>query len=602
MGTSGERQPETHTGHMPVPLDIANKVLESICKITIGINEERSYGTGFFMNYSDKLKCLMTNYHVINTSVENKNIEIEIHNKKKMKLKFKNRYTKYIEKPKDIAMIEIKESDEIYKDIIFLDSDYNCVKSRYIKYKGVDVFSIQHPYGKGAACASGTIKNIYEHEFDHNISTDNGSSGCPIILLNNNINLIRVIGIHKDGIINKKINGGTFIGEIFNGDLNKELNKKNNNNYIIAEIDIKGEDINKDIRIINSYKEDYRRSFIIKIEEEYKNEEEIKKCEIKINNELIPFNYFYKFKSKGKYIIQYTFKNNINKTCFMFDGCSSLTNIDLSNFNTNNITSMGYMFSRCSSLINIDLSNFNTNNVTDMGFMFWGCSSLINVDLSNFNTNNLTNMRNMFDGCSSLTNIDLSNFNTNNLTNMRSMFNECSSLTNIDLSNFNTNNVTDMKYAFNRCSSLINIDLSNFNNNNVTDMGFMFSGCSSLTNINLSNFNTNNVTDMNAMFFGCSSLTNIDLSNFNTINVTGMGCMFSGCSSLININLSNFNTNKVTNMVWMFCDCSSLTNIDLSNFNTNNVTDMAGMFLGCSSLKKENIITKDKRILKGYEV
>ena len=86
-------------------------------------------------------------------------------------------------------------------------------------------FQFTHPYGEDASCASGTIVNIYESEFDHNISTDNGSSGCPIILLNNNINLIQVIGIHKDGIINKKINGGTFIGEIFNQDLSKELNK-----------------------------------------------------------------------------------------------------------------------------------------------------------------------------------------------------------------------------------------------------------------------------------------------------------------------------------------------------------------------------------------
>ena len=199
MGTSGERQPEKHTGHKPVPLDIANEVMKAICKITIGINEPRTYGIGFFLNYSDSLKCLMTNYHVINPSLENENIEIQIHNKKKMKLKLNNRYTKYIERPKDIAMIEIKESDEIYKDIIFLDYDNNYTKKGYSIYKNIDVFSIEHPYGKGAACARGTIINIYKYEFYHNISTDNGSSGCPIILLNSNINLIQVIGIYKEG-------------------------------------------------------------------------------------------------------------------------------------------------------------------------------------------------------------------------------------------------------------------------------------------------------------------------------------------------------------------------------------------------------------------
>ena len=37
---------------------------------------------------------------------------------------------------------------------------------------------------------------------------------------------------------------------------------------------------------------------------------------------------------------------------------------------------MSYMFNFCSSLIEIDFSNFNTNNFTDMSYMFEGCSKL----------------------------------------------------------------------------------------------------------------------------------------------------------------------------------------------------------------------------------
>ena len=44
-------------------------------------------------------------------------------------------------------MIEIKESDEIYNDIIFLDYDNNYTKRGYSIYKDVDVFSVEHPYG-----------------------------------------------------------------------------------------------------------------------------------------------------------------------------------------------------------------------------------------------------------------------------------------------------------------------------------------------------------------------------------------------------------------------------------------------------------------------
>ena len=50
----------------------------------------------------------------------------------------------------------------------------------------------------------------------------------------------------------------------------------------------------------------------------------------------------------------------------MFSHCSSLTSLDLFNFNTNNVKDMSCMFSHCSSLNSLDLSNFNTNKVEDM--------------------------------------------------------------------------------------------------------------------------------------------------------------------------------------------------------------------------------------------
>ncbi len=83
-----------------------------------------------------------------------------------------------------------------------------------------------------------------------------------------------------------------------------------------------------------------------------------------------------------------------------------------------------------------------------MARMFFGCSSLTELDLSNFNTENVTNMQDMFFGCSKLTELDLSNFNTENVTNMISMFRDCSSLTNLNLSSFDTRNVTDFGYMF----------------------------------------------------------------------------------------------------------------------------------------------------------
>ena len=139
-----------------------------------------------------------------------------------------------------------------------------------------------------------------------------------------------------------------------------------NYNYIIGELYIKEDEQN--IRIINSYEQSTRENKYILYKKENESEKEIRdNCEIKINGELIPFSYFHKFNTKGKYTIKYIFEINITKANYMFYSCSSLININLSNFNTNNVKNIRRMFSGCSSLTNINLSNCNSNNIVDMG-------------------------------------------------------------------------------------------------------------------------------------------------------------------------------------------------------------------------------------------
>ena len=118
-----------------IPLKIANKMTKAVCKIIIETKKGIIYGTGFFLNYSNSKKYLMTCYHVINPSFENYKIQLEIHNKKIFKLKFHNRFTKYIKEPEDIAIIEIKESDEIYKEVEYLYCDKNYIDIGYSMYK-----------------------------------------------------------------------------------------------------------------------------------------------------------------------------------------------------------------------------------------------------------------------------------------------------------------------------------------------------------------------------------------------------------------------------------------------------------------------------------
>ena len=175
------------------------------------------------------------------------------------------------------------------------------------------------------------------------------------------------------------------------------------NNYIIAEICIKEYQINKSIRIINSFEESKRENKKNICEDEYKNEKEIKeKCEIKINKKIIPFSYFYQFNQKGDYTIQYFFKNNLKNINYMFSGCDSLINIDLSNYSTQNVIDISYMFAGCKSLKNINLNNINTQNISNMSYMFYECNSLKKIELSHFNTHNVINMNGMFSKCKSL--------------------------------------------------------------------------------------------------------------------------------------------------------------------------------------------------------
>ena len=341
-----------------------------ICKIN-----GTTMGTGFFckIKFNNKLiPVLMTNYHVINDDFLEKNKFIKIYIKDDYHLININKDSKIYSSIKDkydLMIIKLNE-DNIYN---YLEIDSNIFKNDSLStYSKEAIYILHFPNVKKAHISKGTgIEKINEYDIKHLCNTQPGSSGSPILNLFTN----KVIGIHKGTIPKKKINIGTFLKFPLN-ELNYGVDKINPN-YIIAEIYIKENDINKEIRILNSYEEYMRNNWPNKkLKEEFMNEKEINKCEIKINDAVIPFNYFHKFKKQGKNIIKYYFKKYLTDTSLMFYKCKSLKNIDLSNFNTQNVTNMRYMFSYCSSLTNIDLSNFNTQNVTNMSFMFSLCSLL----------------------------------------------------------------------------------------------------------------------------------------------------------------------------------------------------------------------------------
>lgn len=352
-----------------------------------------------------------------------------------------------------------------------------------------------------------------------------------------------------------------------------------------------------------------------------------------------------------------------------FVGCETLETISgLEYLNTANVEIMDNMFNGCSALTSLDLTNFNTAKVTYMNNMFEGCSALTTIYASDkFDTDNVKHGLDMFTGCKSLKDysdsktdhnyanygpdgyftpvFDYAEFDnaTGTLTFRRGLskpegaydlneennepgwltqkeniykvvfdasfacarptscyrwFYGCTNLTEIKgIENLNTEKVTNMGFMFYDCYALTSLDVSKFDTQNVEDMSNMFASCEKLKSLNVSNFNTQNVKNMSLMFYNCIGLTSLDLSKFNTQNVENMRNMFRRCKGLNSLDLSKFDTQNVTDMSYMFWNSSALTTIYVSDkFVTTKVSSGAKMFQGCENLKGfiDYISNKDK--------
>ena len=92
------------------------------------------------------------------------------------------------------------------------------------------------------------------------------------------------------------------------------------------------------------------------------------------------------------------------------------------------------------------LENLNTSIVTDMSLMFNGCQSLTSLDLNSFNISNVTTMREMFSGCLILTTIFCQNDWSTSTAISDNMFLSCDNLVGGKGTTFDSN-VIDATYA-----------------------------------------------------------------------------------------------------------------------------------------------------------
>ena len=189
--------------------------------------EEKKLGTGFICEIQlkdKKIIVLLTNNHILD--------ENEIKIGKIIKIRNNNRIIKEIKITKDrfkctdilldYTCIEIIEKD-LLENYLKIDPEINC-ENPYDEYKYDKFIIIQYPRNEKIGFCDGKIEKIEdEYKIYYSISTDNGSSGSPLIATTRNL---YVIGIHCGKSNNNNFNRGIFIKNILD-DINQKYYQKN---------------------------------------------------------------------------------------------------------------------------------------------------------------------------------------------------------------------------------------------------------------------------------------------------------------------------------------------------------------------------------------
>ena len=336
------------------------------CVFLININDN-GFGTGFFCyipfpNNMKLLPVLITNNHVLNkNNIEiGKILQITVNNHNYKLIIDENRRT-YTNEEYDITIIEITENDVFYNNYKFF-LQIDDLKDG--EYKDQPIYLIHFPLFEQISHSTGVIALRDDFLFMHFCPTKSGSSGGPILNLNN----FKVLGLHKGYDSSHNYNYGIFLKkpiEEFNNtfkDMNcfsekntinsQMLHKKflNNNNNINT----------KGITII----------YINRKESEFKGEGR-KNVENSTNEKV----------SKNKIFGETFVKNNKNKCSIIINGKEQ----ELVSFY--NISSL----KEDSEILTINLIGFQ--NIKDLSYMFCGCLSLYSLlDSSEFYMENITNI------------------------------------------------------------------------------------------------------------------------------------------------------------------------------------------------------------------
>lgn len=244
--------------------------------------------------------------------------------------------------------------------------------------------------------------------------------------------------------------------------------------------------------------------------------------------------------------------SNATDMSFMYSGCKSLQDIMEHHYfgeaENAKLKSIRGMFSGCKKIEYCNLNELLTVNVTDMSYVFDGCSSLTTVEIGDSNYfSNVTTMKAMFRGCASLSSVKTSAMDTSKVTDFSSMFEGCGIT---DFDGLDGTSATDMSYMFYDAPNLVEFYYTKMITNKVTDMSYMFgsniASVTKLSYVDLGDADTSKVTSMAGLFQNRNNLDTIKgFQKIDTSSLTHASNMFFNLRKLATLDISAFSARSL---------------------------------------------------------
>ena len=300
---------------------ILKQMENCICKI---YGSSNFLGTGFFciIPYKgNELKVLITAKYILDRSqlLEGKVIKFELNHQLK-EIDINDNRKIYSNGEYNITIIEINPDKDKINDFLEIDKNILGEKGMFIQQ---NVYTLQNLMDIKAV-SYGRILKIKEFIFGHLCSTGDGSSGSPILNLENN----KVIGVHTGYVSEKQYNLGTLLSFpiiAFNQDNNliikiKKYKEKDFSNLNLIKTGAYG-------KIYSAYSIKDNEEICLKkidIEEMKKNYEEndLKDFQQDLNNEISILKLLSNNENSVKYYGDYDNKNEkINEKVIVMEKC-----------------------------------------------------------------------------------------------------------------------------------------------------------------------------------------------------------------------------------------------------------------------------------------